>query len=117
MRVEIDVQGVLDLTHRASLQVQDWSSASAAAERAHRAAAHAVAAIPAVSGQCERVLGPRKVLAQESMTAAGLTVEAARNGVLALLEQDEQLAAKVFATDGLDGPRGLTPSGGQHGRS
>jgi hypothetical protein len=117
MRVEIDVQGVLDLSHRATEHVQDWSAASAAAERAHRAVAQAVAAIPTVSGLCARVLGPRTVLAQESMTAAGVTVEAARSGVLALLEQDEQLAARLFATDGLAGPHGLTPSGVQQGQS
>ncbi len=117
MRVEIDIQGVLDLSHRAATHAQDWSAASASTERAQRAVAQAVAALPTVSGQCARVLGPRTVLAQESMTAAGLTVGAARNGVLALLAQDEQLAARVFATDGLGGPAGLTPSGARQGRS
>lgn len=117
MRVGIDVQGVLELSHRATVNVQEWSAASAAAERAHRAAARAVAALPAVSGQCARVLGPRAMLAQESMTAAGLTVEAARRGVLALLEQDEQLAARVFATDGLETHNGLTPSSARVERS
>ena len=117
MRVDIDVRGVLDLSHRATSHVRDWSAASASAERAYRAVAQAVAGIPTVSGQCARVLDCRIVLAQESMTAARLTVEAARNGVLALLEQDEQLAARVFATDGLDAPGRLTPYGAQQGRS